>query len=164
MPKYTTDMKPVNPSFLSRLCMALLSLLGFAACEEPMCEYGCPTIDYKISGTVTNAEGTPIEGIRVIVPEVKYDYERNCFVSDTVFTDAEGHYSTSEHTGYPTLAERGIFFDDVDGDAHGGSFAADSLSCFEVNNTPRKQYKEGDGNWYVGGYEYTVDKKLRKQE
>ena len=155
-------MKPSRLSLISRLCMAVLSLLGFASCDEPMCEYGCPNRDFKITGTVTDVEGTPIEGIRVILPETGYDYELKQSVNDTVFTDAKGQYITNEHNACLIVAGGGIFFDDVDGDAHGGTFASDSIASQDVNNAPSKQYKKGDGNWYEGGFEYTVNKTLKK--
>ena len=47
---------------------ALLVLLGFEACtgmENGGEEYGTPTVDFHVVGQVTDAEGKPIEGIRV---------------------------------------------------------------------------------------------------
>ena len=42
---------------------ALLSLLGFSGCSGfgfGLCEYGTPTTDYQIRGTVTSDDGSPI--------------------------------------------------------------------------------------------------------
>lgn len=159
-------MKTKHKSLMATLCGAILSLLGFASCDPfgMQCEYGTPSLNYKLSGTVTDIEGTPIEGIRVIVPDDQYDLERNCFIGDTVFTDALGHYAIPEREGSFAPAPLGILFDDVDGDAHGGSFASDSLTTENVCNAPRKQYKKGDGHWYEGGFEYAIDMTLKKQE
>lgn len=161
------QMKPSRLSLLSRFCMVVLTLLGFASCNDPFgvkYEYGTPTMDYKIKGTVTDEAGKPIKGIRVVVAEADYDYEHNCFVGDTVYTDAKGKYATSEHTGNFVPASSGLFFDDVDSDANGGSFVSASLTEAELRDAPRVQYKKGDKGWYDGGYEYTVDMTLKKQK
>ena len=155
-------MRPSHLSLLSRLCLAVLTLLGFASCEELMCEYGTPNMDYKISGTVTDKAGTPVEGIRVVIPNVDYDYDRNCMVSDTLFTDSKGHYVSPQHNDIDPARE-GMLFDDVDGEKN-GSFLSQTLTPDDVWNAPRKQVKKGDGHWYEGGFEYTVDVTLKKQQ
>ena len=156
-------MKPFSRSLISRLCMAILSLLGLASCSNIIdgpTEYGCPNMDYKISGTVTDEAGTPVEGIRVVIPEVDYDYDRNCVVSDTLFTDAKGQYASPRHNDMRP-AQQGMTFDDVDEEKN-GSFLSQTLTPEEVWRAPRKQVKKGDGHWYDGAFDYTVDVTLRK--
>ncbi|MBR4778482.1 MAG: radical SAM-associated putative lipoprotein, partial [Bacteroidaceae bacterium] len=49
-------MTPKHKSLLSRLCAAVLALLGFASCEkfnDVRLEYGTPSVDFKVKGTVT---------------------------------------------------------------------------------------------------------------
>ena len=160
--KNKNNMKPVHLTLISRLCMAVLAMLGFGSCENLLrCEYGTPNSDYKIIGTVTDTEGTPIEGIRVVVPYTGYDYEHGYPTSDTLYTDVKGTYATPEHNDM-TVAENGMIFEDVDGEKN-GSFLSRTLTHEEVRNATHQQYKKGDGHWYSGGYEYTVDVTLDKQ-
>ena len=142
-------------SLLSRLCAAVLALLGFASCQEIIGnfrdEYGSPTMDYKIIGTVSDEEGNAISNIRVTTSD-----------RDTLFSNEKGKYETrifERRYFFPSLV-----FEDIDGDANGGTFLSDSVSKQEVWESPRKQLQKGDGNWYKGTYEYTVDVTLKKQE
>lgn len=48
---------------------------------------------------------------------------------------------------------------DEDGDANGGTFANDTVRNKEI---VKKQTKKGDGNWMMGIYELTANKKLKK--
>ena len=51
---------------MNKLWMLLLSLLGFAGCDEPQEDmYGTPYAEYTVKGCVTDAAGTPIAGIEV---------------------------------------------------------------------------------------------------
>ena len=46
---------------MNKLWMLLLSLLGFAGCDEPQEDmYGTPYAEYTVKGRVTDAAGTPI--------------------------------------------------------------------------------------------------------
>lgn len=141
--------------------MAVLTLLGFASCTDPT-EEDIPDMDYKIIGTVTDEAGTPVEGIRVVIPNVAYDRNRNCLVSDTLFTDSKGQYVSPKHNGtFP--AREGMLFDDVDGEKN-GLFLSQSLTPEDVLNAPSKLVKKEDGNLYDGVFEYTVDVTLKKQQ
>jgi hypothetical protein len=51
-------------------------------------------------------------------------------------------------------------FEDVDGEANGGLFAADSISSDAM---AKEKVKKGDGNWYEGGYELTANAKLKPE-
>lgn len=154
-------MKPTHRTLIARLCAAVLALLGFASCDyiiDGPVEYGCPNMDYKISGTVTDEAGAAIEGIRVVIPNVDYDYDRNCYVGDTLFTDRKGYYVSPQHNDM-SPAHDGMLFEDVDGEKN-GKFLSLTLTPEQVRNAPNKQVKKGDGHWYDGGFEYTVDVKL----
>ena len=163
-------------SLLSRLCAAVLVLLGFASCEkfnEMRCEYGTPSMDFRVKGTVTDADMNPVEGIRVIV-RTNYDNfptPQESFVDDlgryhiyggddTIYTDVKGRYESHElSTG--TIGSQRVYFDDVDGGKNGGAFESDSV---ELKTATNRQYQKGDGHWYGGGYEYTVDVQLQNRK
>lgn len=140
---------------------ALLVLLGFEACsgmENGGEEYGTPTVDFHVVGQVTDAEGKPIEGIRVTTRG--YHDFNNGTMEQTTYTDKEGRYATKEVKSIGIDPGMKVVFEDVDGEANGGLFAADSISS---NAMTKEKVKKGDGNWYGGGYELTANAKLKPE-
>ena len=136
---------------------ALLVLLGFEACTENGSEeYGTPTVDYHVVGQVTDANGRPLEGIRV----TKRGYRdfANGSTEQTTYTDKDGRYTTRDVRSAWIDPEMKIVFEDVDGEAHGGLFASDSVSSEMMSRT---KVKKGDGGWYEGKYELRADAKLK---
>ena len=140
---------------------ALLALLGFEACtgmENGGEEYGTPTVDFHVVGQVTDAEGKPIEGIRVTTRGY-YDFNDGT-MEQTTYTDKEGRYATKEVKSIGIDPGMKVVFEDVDGEANGGLFAADSISSDAM---AKEKVKKGDGNWYEGGYELTANAKLKPE-
>ena len=140
---------------------SLLVLLGFEACsgfENSGEEYGTPTVDFHVVGQVTDAEGKPIEGIRVTTRGY-YDFNDGT-MEQTTYTDKEGRYATKEVKSIGIDPGMKVVFEDVDGEANGGLFAADSISS---NAMAKEKVKKGDGNWYEGGYELTANAKLKPE-
>ena len=140
---------------------ALLVLLGFEACtgmENGGEEYGTPTVDFHVVGQVTDAEGKPIEGIRVTTRGY-YDFNDGT-IEQTTYTDKEGRYATKEVKSIGIDPGMKVVFEDVDGEANGGLFAADSISSGAM---AKEKVKKGDGNWYEGGYELTANAKLKPE-
>ena len=140
---------------------SLLVLLGFEACsgmESGGEEYGTPTVDFHVVGQVTNAEGKPIEGIRVTTRGY-YDFNDGT-MEQTTYTDKEGRYATKEVKSIGIDPGMKVVFEDVDGEANGGLFAADSISSDAM---AKEKVKKGDGNWYEGGYELTANAKLKPE-
>lgn len=140
---------------------SLLVLLGFEACtgmENGGEEYGTPTVDFHVVGQVTDAEGKPIEGIRVTTRGY-YDFNDGT-MEQTTYTDKEGRYATKEVKSIGIDPGMKVVFEDVDGEANGGLFAADSISSDAM---AKEKVKKGDGNWYEGGYELTANAKLKPE-
>ena len=139
---------------------ALLVLLGFEACSEEggREEYGTPTVDFHVVGQVTNAEGEPIEGIRVTTRG--YFNFHDGTTEQTTYTDKDGHFATKEMRSISIDPMMRVVFEDVDGEANGGVFAKDSVMADAMTRT---QVGKGDGHWYDGKYELRVNKKLRKE-
>ena len=139
---------------------ALLVLLGFEACSEEggREEYGTPTVDFHVVGQVTNAEGDPIEGIRVTTRG--YFNFHDGTTEQTTYTDKDGHFATKEMRSISIDPMLRVVFEDVDGEANGGVFAKDSVMADAMTRT---QVGKGDGHWYDGKYELRVNKKLRKE-
>lgn len=137
---------------------ALLVLLGFEACTEEGEEYGTPTVDFHVVGQVTNAEGKPIEGIRVTTRG--YFNFHDGTTEQATYTDKDGHFATKEMRSISIDPMMRVVFEDVDGEANGGVFAKDSVMADAMTRT---QVGKGDGHWYDGKYELRVNKKLRKE-
>ena len=108
---------------MNKLWMLLLSLLGFAGCDEPQEDmYGTPYAEYTVKGCVTDAAGTPIAGIEVRRPSWGSD-------PSAVRTDTRGAYT--------------------DGPA-GGDFAGKEV---EVAFAESDRTGPGEGSWMYGRFE-----------
>ena len=124
-------------------------MLGFSAAASCaveygtppiMCEYGTPTMDFRVSGTVLDSETEkPIENIAVTFIEMT-DYER----PDTAWTDDDGRF-VYESSGFPDESVR-LKFTDVDSYENGGYFET------VVKDIPLEQISEGSGAWYEGEF------------
>ncbi len=139
---------------------SVLTLLGFSgamvSCRK---EYGCPTTDYKLVGDVTDKQGKPIEGIRVVFdlnPESQYKYQEN----DTLYTDAKGHFEKERITEGLWSTASIVKFEDVDG-AENGSFKTKILTDEEM---VKEQTQKGDGKWYGGVYTVHADAVLEEED
>ena len=133
-------------------------LLGFSACskdtvdgEEPLCEYGSPYANYRVMGEVSDEEGNPLEGIRVIV-------EKNSHMADTVYTDTKGVFQT-ENINSVGFYIHDVAFDDVDGEAGGGEFESAQIP---IEDFESKKIEEGEG-WYNGEYELSTKVQMKKK-
>lgn len=106
---------------MKRLIFYMLSLLGFGAvsCEGlngggNLDAYGVPFREYQMSARVVDAEGNPINGIKVS-HGVSQDNPKS-FEYVTI-TDSDGFFS-----GYVDEGSTYLRFEDVDGEANGGEF------------------------------------------
>ena len=129
------------------LC-GVLALLGFAACAETSVEY----------------DGKALKDIQVIVKNENayYNDEEGELVrmNDTIYTDSGGEFvSQMMRDGW--VDTKKLIFNDIDGEANGGTFKSDSVCMKDMES---KQIKKGDGNWYLGTYEYNMEIKLSKED
>lgn len=101
---------------MNKLWMLLLSLLGFAGCDEPQEDmYGTPYAEYTVKGRVTDAAGTPIAASKCGDRPGGSD-------PSAVRTDTRGAY-TFEADGNVLYMPPVLTFTDTDGPAGGGDFA-----------------------------------------
>lgn len=147
----------------------LLSLLGFSSCnkneiDDPgndICLYGTPTTHYIIKGKVTDTDGKPINGVKVETNDTYADRRRP--LTEPVYTDEKGEYSangvgiSSDGQGNILLE---VTFEDVDGEANGGTFANDTVRGKDMTI---EKVKDGDGAWNRGTYEITANKTMKKK-
>lgn len=122
-----------------KILSVLLGIMGIAACTSAEL-YGCPNADYKFNGNVKNQDGENLEKMNISVK----DYYK------TTQTDAEGNYNMEFNSllGTPIT----IYCSDPNEE-----YKPDSL-VFYV------EYKGGDGDWYQGKAEKTVNFVLKKKE
>ena len=94
---------------MGKIIKFLLICLGFkslTACDVEIwngpAEYGTPYAEYEVKGRVSDAEGTPIQGIRVSMGESQSSY-----LDSVAVTDAEGRF----HVIHGTFPFRDNTFD-----------------------------------------------------
>ena len=150
-------------NFWKQLAAVILGLLGFSSCDIEigggMVMYGSPHSDFKAQGTVSDENGKPIEGIRVVFdfnPESQYKYKEN----DTLYTDAKGHFEKERITEGLWSTASIVKFEDVDG-AENGSFKTKILTDEEM---VKEQTQKGDGKWYSGVYTVHADAVLEEED
>ena len=160
-------MKTTFNHWYNVLAAFILSLLGFSSCDgiggdEP-CLYGTPTCHYQLKGNVTTEDGTPIGGIKVVFNDEEDSYRPRL---DSAYTDTKGNYVTRENTHFPNfedLKKKGklkVILGDVDGEAHGGEFATDTIKSEDITI---KQVGKGSG-WDEGVFEITANGKMKKKK
>lgn len=151
-------MKTDPSNIMNRILVALLALLGFAACgkeKETWAEYGCPNAKYRVSGTVTDGNKTPITGIRVSVKDAWSDGDTGI---KSVFTDENGWFDTEPHYVFPCPLK--VIVEDVDDESNGGKFVTKELSDKDMSVT---ETEKGSG-WYRGAYDYTAEVELEREQ
>lgn len=144
------DLRP--SSFLTAICSALLSLLGFGCSainpDEP-CMYGMPTGDFEIKGSVTTEEGEAVADAEIRVTH--RDVPSGEFSFTTVATDIEGQYF-----------------------AKGESYADREVKVVCLPSTPELEAdsvivtlnynKENASFWYAGDAKEIVNFKLKSKD
>lgn len=139
-------MKKAALKTYGKIIAGLLSFLGmifgFNNCtgESPV-EYGTPSADYIIKGTVSNTtDSTPIEGIQVTV------ISESVYKPDTAYTDKDGDYELSmENTLLNSVKI-------VATDTHTNleKYKSDTIQVVFTSNDKKEK---GSGNWDWGTYE-----------
>lgn len=129
-----------------KLIASAFSLFGLSGCNEPpVCEYGCPYVEFHIHGTVIDEHSQPLPGIAV-----KADYG-----TDT--TADNGQYDihtdgTSRHN-----APRELHLSDADPDRnppYPDTVVALSWDGIEPH--------DGSGRWNEGTYTLEKDIQLKR--
>lgn len=148
------------------LLSGVLAMLGFAGCAnsaDAPCEYGMPSVDYRVTGEVKDESGKPLPGIQVIVKdeallgkEGAKPYQR--YEGDTIYTDSKGVFQSAKITSF-SLKEQEVIFNDVDGKENGGEFESARMS---IDDLESKRIKKGDG-WHSGEYELKAKVQLKKK-
>lgn len=145
--------------FIGSLLTAVLAMLGFTSCDKETEDmYGTPHGDFEISGLVTDEEGLPVNGVRVIsrtihvdedYPDVENGY-LTTYGCDTTYTDSKGRYKLEDQNTW--LREAMVVVQDPKGVYE---------STYEV---VKLEYHGGDHDWYIGKAEATANFRLKRSD
>ena len=117
----------------------LLSLLGFSGCDKIFqMEYGSPSADFKVTGRVTDEEGRPLSGVRIVAPNVdgKWGYNAG-WAPDSLYVKLK----YEDPTARPAY----------DSDSVTVGFAKGDL-------------KGGDRSWFLGAAEKEINVTLKRKK
>jgi putative lipoprotein (rSAM/lipoprotein system) len=150
----------------------LLALFGVTSCQfaSPYpgpCEYGTPTAEFFIKGTVKDKDGKPVKNIRITTDLDSYkgtdvvlpaDYDS--LYKAKAYTGSDGSF-TYGLRGSPSMMDRTVmvYAKDTDGSENGGEFKPDSVSV----TFNKKDFTGNDGHWYYGKATVTANISLTKK-
>lgn len=140
-------------SITSRICMAGLALLGFGCSDEgdyPLM-YGSPTADFEVKGSVTDAEGNAVKDVEVRVTTPEAPSGLYSIGKDT--TNVAGSYNVSENRRIGSPSEKVKVV----------CIPADDTLEADSTVVTLKKVSDGDGDWYGGKGEATVNFNLKKK-
>ena len=148
----------------------LLSPLGFTGCGkdnngdgEISVEYGVPSANFKVLGRVTNEQGQPLGGMRVVASEVTTIWGKGpeqCYsglLRDTVYTASDGSF-VREYSLFP--ADSVYIHMKIEDSAEPSVYDSDSVTV----GFAKGDLKGADGSWFLGAAEKVVDVKLKAKK
>lgn len=124
---------------MKKIITKSLSILGFTlpvmGCVPVM--YGSPSTTYEVKGKVLDADGNPINGIKIVLTDDPYDIAESQ-------SSENGDYRI-RHTTFPTHRLH-LTAEDIDGVKNGGEFETQTveLDFSKVEATGDK------GEWHYG--------------
>ena len=148
----------------------LLSLLGFTGCGkdnngdgEISVEYGSPSSYFKVLGRVTNEQGQPLGGMRVVASEVTAVWSKGpkqCYsglLRDTVYTASDGSFVGI----YSTFPADSVYIHmKIEDSAEPSVYDSDSVTV----GFAKGDLKGGDNHWFKGEATKEVDVKLKAKK
>ena len=148
----------------------LLSLLGFTGCGkedngggEISVEYGAPSANFKVLGRVTNEQGQPLGGMRVVASEVTAVWgkgPKQCYsglLRDTVYTASDGSFVRI----YSTFPADSVYIHmKIEDSAEPSVYDSDSVTV----GFAKGDLKGADGSWFLGAAEKVIDVKLKAKK
>ena len=148
----------------------LLSLLGFTGCGkddngggEISVEYGAPSANFKVLGRVTNEQGQPLGGMRVVASEVTAVWSKGpeqCYsglLRDTVYTASDGSF-VREYSLFP--ADSVYIHMKIEDSAEPSVYDSDSIAV----GFAKSDLKGDDRGWYLGAAEKQINVTLKRKK
>ena len=164
--KKSKNMKVKFNRWYNVVLAAVLSLLGYGCGDDsdvPVM-YGSPEIPYcdvEISGTVTDEENNPVEGIKTYLKEV-YKYSNNetrAYGITAGATDESGTY-TMNGVVYGLTDNVKLLVEDTDGAENGGEFENDTI---DIDFSAAEKIDGEESSLYEGKYVVNMDVVLKKK-
>jgi putative lipoprotein (rSAM/lipoprotein system) len=141
----------------NKILLILISLLGFAtSCEkfsDSLVEYGTPHADFIINGTIKSKQSNQgIQNIKIAVSEIaNLNSEGNVVYEIITNSKIRGKF-VLKYTSFPQKQSFLVKIRDIDSTKNGSFMDKDTIISFsEVN------FQEGDGHWYRGKTEQTIE-------
>ena len=157
-------MKKLNRKLIRGTNWALagiLSLLGFSGCDKIFqMEYGSPSADFKVTGRVTDEEGRPLSGVRIVAPNVDGKLGKQAYPSpqDTTYTDPDGKYTYRYNAGFaPDSLYLKLRYEDPTARP---AYDSDSVTV----GFAKGDLKGGDNRWFEGAAEKEVNVTLKRKK
>lgn len=151
--------RKVTVKILKLICFPISAVLGlfcnFGGCMYgPALEYGMPSADYKISGTVKSSdELLPVKGLMVSISDTLEMSE----ILDSAKTDSSGRY-TLQFSDVPLNHAWKLTVKDIDLKENGSFLTRDTIIAIQSS-----ELKEPDGNWNYGHAEKNIDVNIDRQ-
>ena len=156
-------MKKLNRKLIRGTNWALagiLSLLGFSGCGEIFqLEYGSPNADFKVTGYVTDEQGRPLSGVRIVAPNVDGKWGKQDYPSphDTTYTGPDGKYTYRYNSvGASDSLYIKLRYEDPTARP---AYKSDSVTV----GFAKGDLKGGDRGWYLGAAEKEVNVTLKRK-
>jgi putative lipoprotein (rSAM/lipoprotein system) len=122
----------------------ILGMMGFAsACLPEPVEYGMPHALFRVKGTVQS------NTTELFIPNIQVKMGYN-----TTYTNEQGQFEIGIQE-FPKDQSFIVQFRDIDGSVNGLYSGTDTTITFE-----KPEFTNGDGDWYEGETEKTVQIKL----
>lgn len=133
---------------LNVLLASVLSMMGFSSCSEcEDAEYGTPTAEYIFRGKVTDQEENALPNVKVsYVHKYTYGDQLSIYEDSLTSTDVDGKYVARPREPY-WMNDAGLSF----------SLGDDVYRDTFLTSTDLAPLKGGDGRWYKGRSENTID-------
>lgn len=141
-------------SFINRCLAAVMTLLGFQACDfpkkygVPAPEYGTPYAEFEVQGKVTDTKQEPLKDILVAIEISDNGYSE---LRDTLYTDESGEYHW-KGGAFPLDSAKVVVNDTT------GRYASDSTKVALSYDRTKA------GHWYEGVATAEADFELKEKE
>jgi putative lipoprotein (rSAM/lipoprotein system) len=151
--------RKVSSVFFKIVCLPISATLGifcnFGGCMYgPAPEYGMPSADYKISGTIMSSDqNKPISGLLVSIR----DTMQTTGLIDSIKTDSLGRYSLQFIWPLSDYTWK-LKVEDIDSTENGSFIAKDTAISISES-----ELKDPDGQWYMGHAEKNIDLKIDRK-
>ena len=161
---------------MEQILSGALALLGFAGCntsKEIRVLYGTPSVDYRVTGKITEKQGNPLKNVQLVITHPlgrryvnekgeeindKRDPNTGKILPDTLYTDKKGKFTGHQVNGF-SFNQTTIDIQDIDGTENGGLYNEERVL---ISNFDKKQTKKQNG-FYQGEFEFTRKIQLTKR-